>query len=136
MNGTGSPPLDPSPPYKVMTKEVGEHEFTAGFYPGFASSITVNGVSVYEQKADGPFPFVLPPGETRPYSSSSLNLSSTRGYRLALCLDDPNHVIVDITLRLRDPKSEESVARSVVAFQSDVDEVVIRETPTLCPPFC
>jgi len=31
---------------------------------------------------------------------------------MGLCLDDPNYVI-----------------------EQDVDEVVIRETPTLCPPF-
>jgi hypothetical protein len=120
----------------VVTKDVYGHEFTAGFYPGFASSITVNGVSVYNQKEDGPYPFVLPGTEDKPWSSSLLSLSSSKGYRVVISLDDPNHVIERMVLRLRDPRSEESLARSVVGFQDDADEVVIEETPVLCPPFC
>lgn len=136
MNGTESRP-DPSPPHKVVKKGVGDHEFTAGFYPGFARSITVNGVNVYNQKEDGPFPFVLPSGEDKPWHSSVIDLSSTKGYHLVLHLDDPDHVVERVVLHLRHPDSNDAVARSVAAFQGgDGDEVAIDETPVICPPFC
>ena len=45
MNGNGQHRPAPSPSHKEMKKTVGKHEFTAGFYPGFASSIKVNGES-------------------------------------------------------------------------------------------
>jgi hypothetical protein len=127
---------EPSPSYLVVTKDVGGDVFSAGFYPGFARSITLNGTSVYDQKADGPFPFNLPPDTSLPWASSAVVLSSSKGYRVVMCLDDPDHVIDQIVVRLRDPKSEEALARSVVAFQAPRDEVVIDNTPVICPPMC
>jgi hypothetical protein len=135
MNGT-PPSRDPSPPHKVVTKDVDGQQFTAGFYPGFARSITVNGVSVYDQKADGPHPFVLPPEDPRPWPSSPVELSSSKGYRVVLHLSDPDHVIDHIELVLRDPASADAAARGVAAFQSGGDHVTIDNTPVLCPPFC
>lgn len=134
MNGNQHRP-DPSPPHKVMKKRVGGHEFTAGFYPGFARSIQVNGESVYDQKTDGPHPFVLPSGSDKPWSTSALELTSTRGYRVVLHLDDPDHVIDHIEVVLRDPKAN---GGGVVAFESGGggDVVTIENTPVLCPPHC
>jgi len=135
MNGNDNG-REPSPAYLVVTKDVGGNVFTAGFYPGFAQSITLNGTNVYDQKEDGPYPFNLPPGEDKPWSSSAVSLSSSNGYRVVLFLDDPSHVIDEIVVRLRDPRSEEALARGVVAFQAATDEVVIHNTPVLCPPMC
>jgi|tagenome__1003787_1003787.scaffolds.fasta_scaffold20979659_6 hypothetical protein len=135
MNGNDNTP-EPSPSYKVVTKDVGGNVFTAGFYPGFARSIALNDTNVYDQKADGPYPFNLPLDNPVPWSSSAVVLSSSKGYRVVMCLDDPDHVIDQIVLRLRDPKSEEALARGVVAFQAAGDVVVIDNTPVLCPPMC
>lgn len=137
MNGNGHRP-DPSNPHKVVTKSVGKHEFTAGLYPGFASAVKVNGVSVYEQREDGPHPFVLPSGSDRPFSTHALDLSSTRGYRVVLHVDDPDHVVDHIEVVLRDPKKN---GGGVNAFSDgggddDIDTVSIDNTPMLCPPMC
>jgi hypothetical protein len=135
MNGT-PPSRDPSPPHKVITKEVDGQQFTAGFYPGFARSITVNGVSVYDQKVDGPDPFVLPPEDPTPWPSSPVELSSTKGYRVVLHLSDPDHVIGQLELVLRDPKAADAAARGVAAFQSGGDHVTIVNDAQTCPPNC
>jgi hypothetical protein len=127
---------EPSPTYLVMKKEVDGHEFTAGFYPGFARSIDVNGVSVYEQKADGPYPFVLASGSTLPWSTSAVELTSDKGYVVTLHIDDPEHVVEQVVLRLRDPATPKAGAGGVAAFQGGSDLVTINETPVLCPPFC
>ena len=138
MNGNGHRP-DPSPSHKKVKKAVGKHEFTAGFYPGFASSIAVNGVSVYDQKTDGPFPFVLPSGAEKPMSTSAIDLSSTRGYHVVLHLDDPDHVVDHIEVVLRDPGTNGGGVQAMSAdggADDGGDTVTIDNTPVICPPFC
>lgn len=137
MNGNGHRP-DPSPSHKEVKKAVGNHEFTAGFYPGFASSIKVNGVSVYDQKADGPNPFVLPSGSVRPMSTCAMELSSSRGYRVTLHLDDPDHCVDHIEVVMRDPKVNGGGVKAMSDGGGDdeIDTVRIDNTPVLCPPFC
>ena len=134
MNGNDHRP-EPSDPHKVVKKDVGGHEFTAAFYPGFARSITVNGDSVYDQKADGPHPFVLPAGSEKPWSTSAVELTSAKGYRVVVHLDDPDHVIDHIELVLRDPSAN---GGGVVAHQTGGggDLVKIANTPVICPPYC
>jgi hypothetical protein len=123
---------DPSPPHKVVSKEIGGYEVSAGFYPGFVRAITVDGVSLYDQKSDGPMPFVLPEGEG-PWTSSALSLSSSKGYRVVLHLDDPNQAIDKLDLVLRPPRTE---GGGVVAHQEGGDEWTIYNTTVLCPPYC
>lgn len=140
MNGNGQHRPAPSPSHKEMKKTVGNHEVSVGFYPGFASSITVNGESVYNQKTDGPDPFVLPNGSVKPLSTSALELASSRGYRVTVHLDDPDHCIDRIELVLRDPKLKGGgvIANSAEGGDGDgdVDTVTVINTPVLCPPFC
>ena len=137
MNGNGHRP-DPSPAHREVKKAVGSHEFTAGFYPGFASSIKVNGVSVYEQKTDGPHPFVLPSGSVRPMSTCAVDLCSSRGYRVTLHLDDPDHCIDHIEVFLRDPKKNGGgvTAMSEGGPSDDGDTVTIENRAVTCPPLC
>jgi hypothetical protein len=126
----------PSPSTKTVKKPVGGYDFTTSFYPGFARRIEVNGEVVYDQKADGPCPFVLPDGSFEPWSLSSVELGSTKGYKMTLYIDDPGHVVEQVVLRLR-PGAKDDGARSVVAYQAvEGDEVVIYETPVICPPWC
>jgi hypothetical protein len=123
----------PSPTELVVTKEIGGFVVTAEFYPGFARAIEVNGVSLYDQKADGPFPFNLPDGQPL-LTSSPLILSSTKGYSVELQLNDSNHAIGRLELVLRPPPKTDG---GVVAFQADEgDRWAIDNTPVICPPFC
>jgi hypothetical protein len=122
-----------SPTEWEVTKEIDGFEVTAAFYPGFARAIEVNGVSLYDQKADGPYPFNLPDGQPL-LTSSPLVFSSTRGYRVELQLNDLDHAIGRIELVLRPPTKTEG---GVVAFQVDGgDRWAIDNTPVICPPFC
>jgi hypothetical protein len=133
MNGDTRP--EPSPSRKQVTKEVGGTEFTAAFYPGFAREIAVNGETLYDQKTDGPLPFVLPSGADKPWSSSTVQLTSGKGYVVMLQIDDPEHVVDHIEIVLRDPNAKRS-DKHVVAYQAGGDRVTINNTPVICPPFC
>ncbi|HEX8905675.1 MAG TPA: hypothetical protein VF771_12565 [Longimicrobiaceae bacterium] len=134
MNGTTTRP-DPSPSHKVVKKNVGRHEFTAGFYPGFARTITVNGDDVYDQERDGPYPFVLPNGDEKPWKKSEIEISSTKGYSFTITVDDPDHVIdkIEVTMKA-------SAGGGVVAYSGDTepdpDTITVSNTALLCPPNC
>jgi hypothetical protein len=124
---------EPSPTQLVVTKEIDGYQVSAEFYPGFARAIDVNGVSLYEQKADGPFPFNLADGEG-PLTSSAMTLSSSKGYRVVLNLDDSGQAIDQIQLVLR--PSKPTTGGGVTAFQDDGDRWSIFNTVVYCPPFC
>lgn len=127
---------DPSDPHKVVTQDVDGHKFTAGFYPGFASSIAVNGVSLYNQKGEGGIhPFVLPAGSDRPFSTSAVDLTSSKGHRVTIHLDDPDHVIDHVEVVLRDPRAGVA-AMSADGGAGGGDTVTIDNQPVLCPPMC
>jgi hypothetical protein len=123
----------PSPTQQKATKEIGGFEVTAEFYPGFARAIEVNGVSLYDQKADGPFPFNLADG-AGPLTSSAMTLSSSKGYRVVLNLDDSGQAIDQIQLVLRPSKATNG--GGVTAFQDEGDRWSIFNTVVYCPPFC
>jgi hypothetical protein len=127
---------EPSPSHKKVKKSVGGHEFTAGFYPGFARTVTVNGESVYDQKTDGPDPFVLPSGSEQPFSSSAVELTSGKGYSVVLHIDDPRHVVERIEVTLRTPGGVGGYEGGGAAAGGAPDVVVIENTPVICPPFC
>jgi hypothetical protein len=126
---------DPSPDRHVAKKNFGRHEFTAGFYPGFARSILVNGEEVYDQEKHGPCPFVLPHGQDKPLGSCAIELSSTKGYAFVLHVEDPDHVVDKIEITLK-PKA----GGGVTAFSDDgggtPDKITVNNTALLCPPNC
>src|SRR3954471_23629647 len=111
MNGNTSY-REPSPPYLEVKKEIDGYEVSAGFYPGFVRAIEVNGVVLYEQKADGPYPFCLPADEP-PLTSSVLTLSSSKGYRVPLNLDSTQSMD-QLQLVLHPPRETKG---GVTAFQ-------------------
>jgi hypothetical protein len=125
---------EPSPTNLVVTKEINGYTVTAEFYPGFARAIEVNGVGLYEQKEAGLYPFNLPEGEG-PLPSSKMILSSSKGYSVALNLDDSGHAIDQIQLVLGASK-EEATGGGVKAFQEEGDRWSIFNTVVYCPPFC
>jgi hypothetical protein len=134
MNGeTHRPP--PSPSTKKVKKDVGGHEFAASFYPGFARAIRVNGNQVYDQKADGPDPFVLPDGAEQPWSTSAVEITR-KGATVTLYIDDPSHRVESIQVTLRSPGGVGARESGVAAAGGDPDVVVIDNTPVICPPFC
>ena len=134
MNGDTPRPA-PSPSNKRVTKNVGGQEFTAGFYPGFARRIEVNGEEVYDQERDGPKPFVLPNGTDRPWSMSAVELSSGKGYTVTLYVDDPQHVVERVQVTLRTPGGVTAASESGEGG-GEPDVVTVDNTPVYCPPFC
>ena len=124
----------PSNPHGTARGKSGEHEYHLSFYPGFASGISVNGTDIYRQRK-GEF-FVLPAGTERPWSSHAVEIKSpTKGYTVVLHVDDPDHVVDRIEVRLRDPGTGPKAGGGVIAAQAG-DTVVIDNTPTVCPPVC
>lgn len=121
---------EPSPIYLEVKKEINGYEVFAGFYPGFVRAIEVNGVSLYDQKADGPYPFYLPP--EGPLTSSVLTLSSSKGYKVELSLTSTPS-IDQLQLGLHPPRDAKG---GVTAFQDDDDRWSIFNTVVYCPPFC
>ena len=124
---------EPSDPHRMISAEVEGQKVTASFYPGFARAITLNGATVYDQKVDGPDPFVLPAGTEKPFSTSALEFTSSKGYRVTVQVDDPDHVVDYIEVVVRDPRG------GVAAMQGGGgggDTWGANNTPTLCPPIC
>jgi hypothetical protein len=137
MNGDNPRP-EPSQSHKKVKKNVGGHEFAAGFYPGFARRIEVNGEQVYDQEADGMKPFVLPNGSDKPWSMSAVELTSGKGYTVTLYIDDPNHVVERLQVTLRTPGGVTAASEGSVAGGGggEPDVVTIDNTPVYCPPYC
>jgi hypothetical protein len=123
----------PSPSTKTVRKPVGGYEFTTSFYPGFARRIEVNGEVVYDQKEDGPYPFVLPDGSFEPWCLSAVQLSSTKGYAATLYID--GHAVDRVEVTLRAPGGVKA-AQSGGGDGTEPDVVVVYNTPVYCPPFC
>lgn len=130
-NGTSSPEQRPPPsdPNGVAEGKVGDHDYRVGFYPGFASRISVNGTPIYQQRA----PFVLPGDVQRPSASHALEINCpTLGYSLVLQVDDPSYVIDKIELTLRDPGAN---GGGVKAHQAGTT-LTVDNAATTCPPIC
>jgi hypothetical protein len=124
---------DPSPSHRVERKKCGEHDYEVGFYPGFASRISVNGEDVYKQGET----FVLPNGSSKPLSSHALEITSSKGYNVILHMDDPHHVVDQIVITLRDPKAKDG--GGVFANQQGNgagDTVTVVNSAHTCPPDC
>lgn len=116
--------LPPSPSIRTVKGTAGGSARTATFYPGFVGAVTVNGDALYQQKADGPYPFVLPAGTKTPFASSSFQLQSDNGASFTLVIEDPNRLVASVQVTLRKPDG------------GDGDVVLIEDTATLCPPIC
>ena len=123
---------EPSPTYLEVKKEIDGYVVSAGFYPGFVRAIEVNGVSLYDQKTDGPYPFYLPPDEGA-LTSSVLTLASSKGYQVELNLSSTQSMD-QLQLVLHPPK--ETKGGGVTAFQDLNDRWSIFNTVVYCPPFC
>jgi hypothetical protein len=118
------PTLPPSPSVFTVRGTAGGSARVATFYPGFVGAVSVNGEALYQQKPDGPFPFVLPAGTTTPFTTSSFQLQSDNGSSFTLVIEDPNLLVVSVQVTLRKPGG------------GNGDVVVIDDTATLCPPLC
>lgn len=179
-NGSnGRPPA--SDPHHWRSGNHDGHDYQVRFYPGFASRIRLRATKeaapdpaklaegatvLYDQqenrKEKGPQCFVLPAGATRPLSSHALELScASKGFTVGLHIDDPQHVVEGIIVKLRDPVPHPHYDSSrasaiaggggsgtagggVMAYQDGGTSGgggggttwEIDNTPTLCPPDC
>jgi hypothetical protein len=126
------------------TAQINGHEYEVGYYPGFASRITLDGTDLYHQATHGPRPYHLPAGASRPLSSHALELNcASKGFALGLHIDDPQHVVESIVVKLRDPAPQGHFdarrggdAGGVVAYQSGGSTLTVENTALLCPPYC
>jgi hypothetical protein len=139
------------------TQTVNGHDYEVGFYPGFASRITLDGQDLYHQKNENLAPYHLPPGASRPLSTHTVELNcASKGFGLGLHIDDPQHVVESIVVKLRDPDStarnggtaatmEVSADASadsgtpeggVQAYQDSGSTFTVYNAPTICPPTC
>jgi hypothetical protein len=112
--------LPPSNPRECVTGE----GYEICFYPGFVRRLTlVTGggeTLLYEQSG----PFILPPGQLKPWPSSTLEVRGN-GASVMLQLNDPGQQVdrIEIVLKARDGEGNEV-------------RLVIEDGPVLCPPFC
>jgi hypothetical protein len=124
MNGSGVPIvplLPPSPPRECVN--VGGYEVC--FYPGFVRRLVLvnpDGTETpgYEQKS----PFVLPPGQVKPWPSSTIEVQGN-GASIMVQVNDPDQQIdrMEISLKARDGSGKGA-------------RLVVEDVAVLCPPLC
>jgi hypothetical protein len=119
--GLPTPLLPPSPPRECVT--VGGYEVC--FYPGFVRRLALvnpDGTETlgYEQKV----PFVLPPGQDKPWPSSTIEVRGN-GASVMVQVNDPGQQIdrVEIALKARDGRGRGP-------------RLIVQDGPVLCPPLC
>lgn len=105
----------------------------ACFYPGFVRRLAVvssDGTEtlLYEQPKDQPF--ILPPGQVKPWPTSTLEYRDDQGHSLMVHIDDPHHQIDRIEVRLKAP----GVQR--LGADGGGDTLVCENEAILCPPIC
>lgn len=127
MNDTESsvPVHPPSDPNKSVEKD----GYRARFYPGFVRRLAVLGpdgdVELYDQGGE---PFILPPGYTQPWPSSTLEFVRPDGRRVLLQIDDPDRQIDRIEVHLKSDPGAAAGSGDLV--------LICEDGPTLCPPTC
>lgn len=123
MNDRGAsrhPHLHPSPPRECVHVD----GYEVCFYPGFVRRLTLVSpdgaeTTAYEQKS----PFVLPPGQNKPWPSSALEVRG-HGTHVMVQVNDPGQEIdrIEISLKARDG--------------GPGAKLVVQDGPVLCPPIC
>ncbi|HEU0299785.1 MAG TPA: hypothetical protein VFR37_10030 [Longimicrobium sp.] len=99
--------------------------YDASFYPGFVRRLVLVGADgaetvMYEQEGS----FVLPPGQTGPWPTSTFTLSGN-GRNLQLQLNDPEQQVESIEIVLKPRKGSRSPER-----------LILYDGPVYCPPVC
>ena len=115
------PLLPPSSPRECVN--VGGYDVC--FYPGFVRRLTLvnpDGTETpgYEQKA----PFVLPPGQVKPWPSSTIEVRGN-GASIMVQVSDAGQQIDRIEISLKPPHGGGKGPR-----------LVIEDVAVLCPPIC
>ena len=156
------PTHPPSNPNKTADK----NGYWSRFYPGFVRRLSVwaedgSQTLLYEQPADEPF--YLPPGYTRPWASSTVELVRPDGRRLVLQVEDAHQQIdrIEVYLKgdgVKDARAAADTGKAVrrkgggkeARIQKDTGRgstpppppppggvvLVIEDGPVLCPPAC
>jgi hypothetical protein len=129
------PPSDP-------TKTVEKDGYRATFYPGFVRTLSVRSATGEVELYDQQETFFLPPGQEKPWPSSTLEFVRPDGRRVRLMVDDAHQQIdrIEVTFKSR---AVEGDAR-VRAYSDDPPAdggddpitLVLRDGPVLCPPVC
>lgn len=95
------------------------------FYPGFVRRLALvspdgTETTAYEQQR----PFVLPPGQTKPWPTSALEVRG-HGTHVTVQVNDPGQEIdrIEIALKGREGKGPGP-------------KLVVQDGPVLCPPLC
>lgn len=115
------PGLPPSDPEGHASGE----GYDAYFYPGFVRRLVLEGPDgtetvLYEQKGS----FVLPPGQSGPWPSSTFALRGN-GRNLQLQIYDPEQQVERIEIVLKPRRGRRKPER-----------VIVEDGPVFCPPVC
>lgn len=121
-HGPPRPPhLPPSPPLEHVNVD----GYEVSFYPGFVRRLTLVSPdggerTAYEQKS----PFVLPPGQNKPWPSSTLEVRG-HGTHVMVQVHDAGQDIdrIEISLKGREGRGPGP-------------KLVVQDGPVLCPPLC
>lgn len=127
MSDTESPV--PTHPPSNPDKSVEKDGYRAQFYPGFVRRLAVRGpdgdVELYDQGGE---PFILPPGDTDPWPSSTLEFVRPDGRRVLLQIDDPDRQIGRIEVYLKGDGAMTDGSGELL--------LICEDGPILCPPTC
>lgn len=135
--GSQRPP--PSPDPIRIDKVIGGRPVRSEFYGGFVSRLLFrqNGQEhvLYDQRAAGMFPFVLPEPENRRRPRSLFQFWGPDGNHVSFEINDTSGTIGRIEVKLK--RLAASSDRAVVGMQEDDGgTIIIEEDSTTCPPDC
>lgn len=131
----------PSPSRKCV--DVGtDKPFRLCFYGGFVSRVlrqsdgSLEPEVLYDQRKDGDFPFVLPAGEKRPWTSNFFEFQGGPEERnFSLHINDPQQQIERIEVVLK-PRVLDSDTGVVAMQGGGNDRIIIEDNSICCPPHC
>lgn len=120
--------------------------FKASFYPGFVRRLAVRSpdgteTELYRQSET----FFLPPGQNKPWATSTVEFTRPDGRRIVMQMDDPDQLVDRIEIHFKANASARAVPLGEAGdalFGGDPPSteagvvLVMEDGVVLCPPLC
>jgi hypothetical protein len=120
--------------------------FRASFYPGFVRRLAVRSpdgteTELYRQSET----FFLPPGQNKPWATSTVEFTQPDGRRIVLQMDDPDQLVDRIEIHFKAGGSAGAVPIATpgdALFKGEPPAaeggvvLVLEDGVVLCPPLC